>query len=282
MAGERVLKLYADIGRYAKLRRLQRFYDSLVTDDVEFALPHIYQVTSVHELLAVVERRIEGKPLSDLIGGLGADRARTARRVYLDTARTLQKIGLASEVTQYVLFDDSGTSSTKNQGWSKFIFTLAEVKLAGRRRTLEMDVVDLSAKHARLSEIFSACAYDGPLKLVHGDFFPGNLLMHGVDRAAGVIDFGSFTMFGDPLYDLALACLFFDMYGQDSRLIRDEMIDMALVGLGADERIRFHAYAMAYALMSCDRYGPAESLQEDGHYRWATGILNDAALWRQL
>ncbi|MCW2916398.1 MAG: aminoglycoside phosphotransferase family protein [Actinomycetia bacterium] len=41
--------------------------------------------------------------------------------------------------------------------------------------------------------------------MIHGDLYPGNILMRDRAAVSGVIDFGTFTMIGDPLYDVAAA-----------------------------------------------------------------------------
>lgn len=40
-------------------------------------------------------------------------------------------------------------------------------------------------------------------------------------------------MFGDRLYDLALACVFFDMYGRERDALRNALIEAALTRVGA-------------------------------------------------
>ena len=57
---------------------------------------------------------------------------------------------------------------------------------------------------ARLSDIKNA-RYDGPAALLHGDFWPGNLLWKG-EQLVGVLDWED-AAYGDPLSDLACAVL---------------------------------------------------------------------------
>ncbi|WP_437599254.1 aminoglycoside phosphotransferase family protein [Sorangium sp. So ce590] len=282
LTDERVLKLYADPGRAGKIEVLRRFYDSLRGEGLTFALPRIYDVTPIRGLLAVIERRIEGEPLSELLPDLDAEAALTARERYIDAVTALAELKSPHGVSQYLLLDASGASSARAQGWYEFVYRLAEIKIERQRASLEADVVDLSAKQARLRELYLGQRYDGPLCVVHGDFFPGNVLMRDAERVAGVIDFGSFTMFGDPLYDVSLACVLFDMYGPERSSVRDELIAVALRKVGADEEGKLYRYAMAYALMSCDLYSGAEGLRQDGHYRWAVDLLNTESCWQRM
>ncbi|WP_367669707.1 phosphotransferase [Streptomyces sp. DT2A-34] len=50
--------------------------------------------------------------------------------------------------------------------------------------------------------------YTGPEAVVHGDLYPDNLLLAGGSVSA-VVDFGTFTMTGDPFYDVAGACIYY-------------------------------------------------------------------------
>src|SRR5690242_3574814 len=63
----RVLKLYPDVSRLQHLILLQDFYSSLDRSHLHLALPHIYEISSEGNLLAVVEHKISGVPLSDLL-----------------------------------------------------------------------------------------------------------------------------------------------------------------------------------------------------------------------
>ncbi|WP_437811574.1 aminoglycoside phosphotransferase family protein [Sorangium sp. So ce1078] len=282
LADQRVLKLVADRGRAGQLEVLRRFYDSLRGEGLPFALPRIYDITPFRGLLAITELRIEGKPLSELLPALGAEGALRARERYIDAVVALAELEVPHGVSRYLLLDESGMSSARAQGWCEFVYRLAEAKIERQRASLEADVVDLAAKQARLRELYLGQRYDGPLRVVHGDFFPGNVLMSDAETVSGVIDFGSFTMFGDPLYDVSLACMLFDMYGPERASVRDELIAVALRKVGADAEGRLYRYAMAYALMSCDLYAGAGGLRQDGHYRWAVDLLNTEPYWRRV
>jgi aminoglycoside phosphotransferase (APT) family kinase protein len=46
--------------------------------------------------------------------------------------------------------------------------------------------------------------------LVHGDYFPGNVMIGEDDTVSGVIDFGALTVIGDPIMDIASAVIFLE------------------------------------------------------------------------
>ena len=117
----------------------------------------------------MTERRIEGKPLSELLTFLDAEDALRARERYVDAVVALAELEAPCGAPRYLLLDESGASSARAQGWYEFIYRLAGVKIERRRASLEADVVALSAKQARLRELYLGQRYDGPLCVVHGE-----------------------------------------------------------------------------------------------------------------
>ena len=69
--------------------------------------------------------------------------------------------------------------------------------------------------------------YNADFKLLHGDFWPGNLLWKS-HNIVGVVDW-DYAAIGDPLYDLAVSCLMFRyLYGrQDMESFKVAYIDQS-------------------------------------------------------
>lgn len=65
------------------------------------------------------------------------------------------------------------------------------------------------AARARFTQRLQGC-YDGPPRLVHLDYFPGNVMAE-LDRVTGVFDFAVHSLFGDPLLDVVGAIVMADM-----------------------------------------------------------------------
>jgi aminoglycoside phosphotransferase (APT) family kinase protein len=67
-----------------------------------------------------------------------------------------------------------------------------------------------------------------PKALVHGDYFPGNVLVGPDLKVTAVLDFGLYTVVGDPVLDLAVAYqtleLIAETTAQDARFVRDEIV----------------------------------------------------------
>ena len=107
------------------------------------------------------------------------------------------------------MFDDTGISVTSTQCFETFYAHFLEQKLTHVGRFFEPLVPAFQAKSAALVEGLRS-APPASLALVHGDFFPGNVLVdQAIMRVQGVIDFGSFTLFGNYLLDVAGAFGFY-------------------------------------------------------------------------
>src|SRR5207249_7652414 len=138
------------------------------------------------------------------------------------------------EYGEFLRDEDSITAPT----WSEYL-------LARTRRSLEQspwlrsDVPQVDALVERLTGRIEAVK---PRRkaLVHGDYFPGNVLMSDDLTVAGVIDFGPLTVIGDPYLDLASAVMFLEVVSPgytpaDTDFVRNRLA--AHVGGDVDELI---------------------------------------------
>jgi aminoglycoside phosphotransferase (APT) family kinase protein len=108
--------------------------------------------------------------------------------------------------------------------------------------------------------------------LVHGDYFPGNVLIAEDLTVSGVIDFGPLTVIGDPMLDLASALIFLEVARpgyrtDDTQFVRDRLL--ARVGAAMFDAATL--YRAWYAI----RFSPYRS-DDENLYAWCTGSLNNA------
>ncbi len=121
--------------------------------------------------------------------------------------------------------------------------------------------------------------YHGEYRLIHGDFFPGNLLIDHDHQITALLDFGGLTMFGDYLFDIAAGWVFFDMYDELKANVRERYLALILATLGEQVRGILYRYVLIYSLLSANMYAPDCT---DGHYRWCVANLNTNEYWQAI
>lgn len=244
----RVLKIYAEPDRRTALETLRDFYDRLESSTLNYALPRIHDIHSHGDLLAVVERRIDGVPMQEYVTADAAD----IEELYLAAASALGTVTLDPPLGHHLLLA-SEDDAVEPENWHAFPIALITRKLPAVLSPLREDIPDIDNRVSALLAAF-ATAYDGPVGVIHGDLYPGNILMTGLQTVSGVIDFGTFTMIGDSLYDVASACGFYRMYDADHADVREHLLKRAADTLTPTRRPALTAFLLTGALLSCDLY----------------------------
>jgi Ser/Thr protein kinase RdoA (MazF antagonist) len=273
---ETVLKLYAGTTRLADLLVLQRFYDALDRECLPYSLPRIHSVAKHGPILVTLEQRLPGVRLSTLLPGLGPEQLDEVMQRTLNAALALGTVPIPAGLDRYKLFDPDGISQRADGDWHHFLGRAIECKLAQVGFYLSRDVSAFATKIQRLRSLLQM-PYAGELSLIHGDFFPGNLLVDRERQITALLDFGLLTMVGDYLFDLATGWVFFDMYDQLRANVRARYLALILDLLGEGVREKLYRYVLLYSILSANTYSPTCS---DGHYRWCVANLNNPAFWR--
>jgi Ser/Thr protein kinase RdoA (MazF antagonist) len=271
-----VLKLYPGTACLADLRTLQAFYAALDRRRVPYALPYIHSVAQEGRFLATVERRLDGVRMSAVLPTLSASQLDTAMDRYLTAALAVSRIPVPPVLDRFRLFDPDGLSPRANGDWHQFLSRLLAHKLAQVARYLGRDVPAFTDRVERLFDLL-AQPYRGEDRLIHGDFFPGNLLVDGDAKITALLDFGLFTMVGDYLCDMATGWVFYDMYDELGVGARERYLAILLDRLGENVRGRLYRYVLIYSILSADTYS---SSCTDGHYRWCVANLSNLHYWR--
>ena len=275
---ETVLKLYPGTARLADLLILQRFYDTLERERLPYALPRIHSVAEHGPVLVTLEQRLPGVRLSTLLPGLGPDGLDEMMQRTLWAALALATLPIPPDLDRYKLFDPDRISQRADGDWHQFLGHALQHKLAQVGSHLSHDVSAFESKAERLGSLLEA-PYKGELRLIHGDFFPGNLLVDDEGQITALLDFGLFTMVGDPLFEVATGWVLFDMYDELRAHVRERYLSLILDRLGENVRSRLYRYVLVYSILSANTYSPTCS---DGHYRWCVDNLNDPTFYRYL
>lgn len=261
--GARVLRVSKGGDRRADLERLRRFYRSLPPRP--FALPDIHEIDVERGggdmgVSYSVEARIAGAPLSERLPSLGRRERERALAHYLDATESLGEIELPDARYGQLLAAAPRTAPS----WQAFLTDTVE--RAARDNGIDADLPRLDAEVARtLAEV--GALPDPPRALVHGDLFPGNVLVADDLTVTGVLDFSPHTVVGDPRMDLAGALAFLEVtpgYREDDSATLHALL-LRRHGVELDPILRlyrrFHAFYFSFAR------------DDVPLYRWCVAVL---------
>ncbi|MFJ7244516.1 aminoglycoside phosphotransferase family protein [Kitasatospora sp. NPDC098652] len=271
---DQVLKVYADPDQLGALETIADLYQRFDRTSVPFALPEIQSIEQHGPLLAVTETRLSGTPMGDALDL--TDPATEAE--YLAAVRDFTGLRLTTPLDRRMLLDPD--PAHQGEGWNAFLRRLLGQKLPKVLADLRLDVPAVDSITERLTKRL-ARPYTGPEGVIHGDLYPDNILVTADGKVSAVIDFGTFTLLGDPLYDLAGACAYYRMYDEDRVDVRNRLLAAAAQDLPAERRDDLADYLHLVALLSCDLYPEQDKdIRDTGHYQWAADVLNTSTEWK--
>jgi aminoglycoside phosphotransferase (APT) family kinase protein len=212
-----------------------------------------------------VDRLIAGQALHELLPTLAGEERTRALASYTDAAFEIAGLPCpAGKFGELMRDEDTITASS----WSGYLLARMERCVGEAAGWLPGDVPGLAGIVETLRQRIAAMTA-GPGALVHGDYFPGNVMMSDELRVSGVIDFGPLTVIGDPMMDLASAVMFLEVVRPgytvaDTEFVRGRMVER--VGEGFDEALA--TYRGWYAV----RFSPYRD-DDANLYRWCVGAL---------
>lgn len=269
---DRVLKIYSSPDALPGIEALHEFYERASTEHVNYAIPRIREHGQTESVVYSVEDRLAGIPMADIAGFIEQPHMAD---LYIEAVLDIQRISVSPPYLRRKLLGADEPSGD----WNEYIRGKITRKSDALRATLPAEIFAKFRPVSDLSRYFAA-PYSGTDLLIHGDFHPGNVLVTGGNRVGAVVDFGSFTMFGDPLYDIASACGFFSMYEPDQLATRKRILGRLFQKDETLDCIRVHAYLLASALLTCDLYPDAGiPVYKTGHFDWALSVLDDTTMW---
>lgn len=268
----RVLKLYPVAADLTRLQTLRDFYAALDRRAAPFALPRILDLAAEAGLIVAVEQRLAGTPLMTFLPLLAPERLDLVMRRYLDAALAVPRCAAGPVFAGRKLFASTGADSAD---WHQFLARELQSAMTRVAPYLQRDVPGFAHWFSRLQQAL-AQPYIGAEHLIHGDFCPGNLLVDDNLQVTALLDFGILTMVGDPLFDIATAWVFFDMYDELRVNARKRLLAIILERLGEAVRGILYRYVLVYSILSADTYS---AICADGHYQWCVANLTCHAYW---
>jgi hypothetical protein len=235
LGADRVLRVHRNPDHAAAaeyVRRIGALYDSLDRTRVPFALPEVLEVHEEADATWSIERRLPGRPFDAMLGELsGAERA-TAIRGYVDGAAAFGALGVPEGFGDGVgeLFTAERLRATT---WSELLEARLRLQLERGEPVVRDRVADLDRAVAAVLSLARAEPASGRT-LVHGDFFPGNVLFGDDLSVSAVLDLGWLTVVGDPTHDVRSAVAFWSVRPWARPGDREVLVAAAARHLGPD------------------------------------------------
>jgi aminoglycoside phosphotransferase (APT) family kinase protein len=231
---ERVLRVHRNPDHHGSaryVRSIGAFYDSLDRGAVPFALP---QVLEVHEedVTWSIERRLPGRPLDAMLDELSGEERRRAIGSYVDGAAAFGALGVPDgfEGGFGELFTAERLVAPT---WGELLAERLALQLERGEPVVRDLVPDLGRARTRVLAMARAEPADGRT-LVHGDFFPGNVLFGDDLGVSAVLDLGWLTVVGDPTHDIRSAVAFWSVRPWSKPGDREALVAAAQRHLGDD------------------------------------------------
>jgi aminoglycoside phosphotransferase (APT) family kinase protein len=261
---QRVLRIYRLPMDAAHLERMAGFYGELERGAAAFATPSVLDWGVRNGVSFSVERRIGGVSLASALGRLAGEVRRHALRSYVEAAAAIAGLGHPQRAFGEVLADPP----IRAGAWADFILARAGAELNQHRGLLEGRIAQPDRAIEALGAMLKAQGAVEP-RLVHGDFYPENILIGESGEATGIIDFGGLTLIGDAQLDLA--CAVFFLTGMASVTADDRALVLGhALGLG----LKAQSLAL-YRLYYAFRFLGARR-ENDGLLRWCATTIDAA------
>ncbi len=220
---DRVLRVFGPGATEAKIDSLRLFYETLDVSDVDFAVPDVLESGRQDDLVYSLESRLPGRDLSAALGDLSFEARTRALRDLARVAGEVRRLRRGFNDYRELLADNP----LSRDSWSLFLIDRALRTLHTSRTLLTRDVPDLDRVLDRWKADVHTLVGSPEPELVHGDFFPGNVLVDDSGKLTAVIDFSPMTISGDWRLDVTGAEVFLEL-GDVDRLDDRQIVEHEL------------------------------------------------------
>jgi aminoglycoside phosphotransferase (APT) family kinase protein len=260
----RVLRLYRRAPDQRHLAQLAIFYARLDRRDAPFMVPEIMEFGERDGIAYAVEMRVSGIDLAKALGRMEGEERFHAIRNYVDAAATVRYL----KHPQAQFGEVIAASPVRRDTWAEFVVARA-VQCLDEDRRLLIGVLERPERGIAALEAGLASRAAARPSLVHGDYFPENVMVADDGRVCGVIDFGALTLIGDA--DLDLACAVLNLTGMAGVTPEDRRVALKraeALGLKT-ETLDLYGLYYAFRFLGAVR-------ESDGLLRWCVRTIRGA------
>ena len=204
----RVLRIYKPQVPVDYVERRQAFYALLHEQRPPFELPLVLERGTAGDRVYTVERRMCGHDFAGVLPALEGGDRRRALTSYLQVAEQLGAIQFPARPFGELL---TAGAPLQRDSWAQFLWDRLQQTYRFSRADVEQDVPGVDAILAHMRAELRALEGFQEKRLVHGDYFPGNVFVDDRLTICGVGDFGYTTVVGDSRMDLAGAVVYLEV-----------------------------------------------------------------------
>jgi len=201
----------------------QRAFLAGIEGRLPFATPRIEEIGPGGAW--TIERRLPGTSFLVMLRQLGGSERQAALRSYAESVDAIATIALPDRPYGQILADAPITADT----WRAYLKGGLDQFISWNGAAIEAACGDLAALRSKALRLIDDVD-DRPAKaLVHGDYYPGNVLIDESLNVSGLVDFSFWTVAGDPLLDVFGAAATLEMNDEatagDIAFVRDIILD---------------------------------------------------------
>jgi aminoglycoside phosphotransferase (APT) family kinase protein len=260
----RVLRLYRHPSDQRQLAQLANFYARLDRREAPFMVPEIVEFGERDGIAYAVEARVSGIDLAKALPRMEGEVRFQAIRKYVDAAAAIRSL----KYPQAQFGEVIAASPIHRESWAEFVVVRAIQCLAEHGHLL-VGVLEHPERGVASLETGVASRAGANPNLVHGDYFPENVMVADDGRVCGVIDFGALTLIGDADLDLAGAVL--NLTGMAGVTPEDRRVALKRAETLGLTKETLDLYSLYYAFRCLGAVR-----QNDGLFRWCVRTIHGA------
>lgn len=203
---EHILRVHSPMTSSEGLQRLHRFYRQIKREGVPFDLPSVIETGQQAGFYYTIEPRLIGSDLTTYLNQVDTKARDQAIEHYIQTAVYIQNISYPADFFGEILV----STPIRAADWPAYLKKSA-------RKGIQTDAIDVETYVPHVERVFATWvdqlrSMEVPKPtLVHGDYFPGNVLVDPQGQVTAVIDFSGMTVLGDWRLDVVCALLFLEL-----------------------------------------------------------------------
>jgi Ser/Thr protein kinase RdoA (MazF antagonist) len=206
-----------------------------------------------------------------LLPGLRGERRRTALANYVAGAEAIAVIEYPDRLYGQIL----APAPIRAETWTGYLRRSLDRALLRNGAVIAAEIGDIEDLRAKALTLVEPLEPRPKKALVHGDYFPGNVLLDGALAVSGLVDFSVYTVVGDPTYDLITAPIFLEMIHEATPADVETVRGLVRARLGDAIRRAARCYRVHAAFVMADPAHAAEPYPEI--YPWSLATLRQLA-----